>query len=112
MESFYEELKLLKKKVGIDFEGKEFKFRIGINKEYLEINIYKFKYKGDIHLIQIRKEIPFGNCNMNDIFDKIKLLDKDSFSLIKENDKYNFIIKFVKDNKEQNLKINLDKKKI
>ena len=54
MESFYEELKLLKKKVGIDFEGKEFKFRIGINKEYLEINIYKFKYKGDIHLIQIR----------------------------------------------------------
>ena len=49
---------------------------------------------------------------MNDIFDKIKFLDKDSFSLVKENDKYYFIIKFVIDNKEQNLKINLDKKKI
>ena len=109
MEASLQKSKISLKKVEIDFEGKKLNCKIQTIKEYLIISIDSlFKYKGYAHLSEIKNQIPFGYCDINDIFEKINLLDKDNFSLIKENDKYYFIITFEINSKEKNLIINLD----
>ena len=109
MEASLQKSKISLKKVEIDFEGKKLNCKIQIIKEYLVISIDSlFKYKGYAHLSEIKNQISFGYCDINDIFEKINLLDKDNFSLIKENDKYYFIIKFEINSKEKDLIINLD----
>ena len=109
MEASLQKSKISLKKVEIDFEGKKLNCKIQIIKEFLVISIDSlFKYKGYAHLSEIKNQISFGYCDINDIFEKINLLDKDNFSLIKENDKYYFIITFEINSKEKDLIINLD----
>lgn len=76
-----------------------YKCQIQTIKNFLQISLYlenKLKYEGNISLHKIQNQIIiFANYNIKEIYEEINLLNKESFKLIKEDNKNKFIIEFI-----------------
>ena len=110
MEASVQKSNISLKNIEINFEKKKLNCTIQIIKEFLVISINgSFKFEGNIHLSEIKNQIiPFSDYNINDIFNEIDLLNKDNFTIIKENCKHKLKIKFIILGNERDLIINLD----
>ena len=78
------------KLINIEYEGIKYICKIEIiEEELINVNIFldnKLKYKGNIFLEKIQIQIKtFFDYNINEIFEEIKQLDNNNFSIIKEN---------------------------
>ena len=95
----------------IENDGKKYICKFQIIEESIDVSIYLLnllKYKGNITLEKIKAQIiQFSENNINEVLEEI-LLNLDSFSIIKENDKYKLKIKFYILGKEKNLLIDLE----
>ena len=68
--------------------GNNYKCQIQITKDFLQVSLFIgdiLKQEGTIHLSKIQNHIlAFGDYNINEIFEEINLLNKESFNIIKE----------------------------
>ena len=97
--------------VEIEYEGKNYQCKFQIIEESIDVSIYlidSLKYKGNILLKKIKTQIhTFYSYYIKEVLDEITLLDKQSFSIIKEDGKYKLKINFVILRKENNILIDL-----
>lgn len=104
------------KYVEIYYEGKKYNCEMKIKDEFIEANILlenEIKYTGNIFLEKIQCQIKtFLDYNINEIYDEIKQLNSDSFSIIKESNKYQLKIKFVVLKKKKYISIDLNENKL
>ena len=99
--------------IDLQYEGAKYICKIKIiEEELININIYldnKLIYKGNILLQKIQIQIKtFLDYNINEIFEEINKLNNNNFSIIKENNKYKFKIKFIILRRKKYLYINLN----
>ena len=102
--------------INIEYEGIKYICKIEIiEEELINVNIFldnKLKYKGNIFLEKIQIQIKtFFDYNINEIFEEIKQLDNNNFSIIKENNKFKLKIKFIILRRKKYLYINLNNNK-
>ena len=99
------------KSIEIENEGNKYKCNFQIIKEIIYISIYinNNVYEGNISLNKIKNQIEtFNDYNVNEIFEEIKILNKNNYKLIKEdNNKYKLKIKFIILRRKKYLYINL-----
>ena len=93
-------LSSLIKIVEIEHEGLKYICKIKIlDEDLINISIYsdnKLKYRGNIFLEKIQSQIKaFFDYNITEVFEEIKQLNNNNFSIIKQNNKYKFKIKFI-----------------
>ena len=74
-------------------EGRNnYKCQIQTIKDFLQVSLFIgeiIKQEGTIHLSKIQNQISaFYDYNINEIFEEINLLNKESFNIIKEGNKY------------------------
>ena len=100
------------KSLQIEIEGQKYICKIQIVDELIQSNLYlenKLMYRGNIFLEKIQYQIKtFFDYNINEIFDEIKQLNDDNFSIIKENNNYKLKIEFSILRKKSNLIIDLN----
>ena len=100
------------KSLEIEIDGQKYTCKIQIINELMQSNIYldnKLKYTGNIFLEKIQFQIKaFFDYNINEIFDEINQLNNDSFSIIKDNNKYKLKIEFIILRKKRNIIIDLN----
>ena len=101
------------KNIEIEFEGKKFICKIQTIKDFLSISLdNSLKYEGYINATKIQNQIgAFNNYNIDEIFEEINLLENDSFSLVKEQEKYILKIKFIIFRKAKYLIVDLEENK-
>ena len=101
------------KNIEIEFEGKKFLCKIHTIKDFLSISLENsLKYEGYINAVKIQNQIiTFNDYNIDEIFEEINLLENDSFSLVKEQEKYILKIKFTILRKAKYLLVDLEENK-
>ena len=101
------------KNIEIEFEGKKFICKIQTIKDFLSISLEgSLKYEGYINATKIQNQIgTFIDYNIDEIFEEINLLENDSFSFVKEQEKYILKIKFTILRKDKYLIVDLEKNK-
>ena len=103
------------KSIEINLDGKKYICQIKIIDELIQANLFidnTLKYKGNIFLEKIQFQIKtFFDYNIYEIFEEIKELKSDNFSIIKEYNKYKLIIEFTILRKKRNMIIDLSKNK-
>ena len=86
-----------------------------IDDNFIQANIFlnnELKYKGDIFLDKIQSQIKaFLDYNINEIYEEIKQLNFNNFSLKKEKNKYKLIIEILVLRKKKNIIIDLNENK-
>ena len=101
------------KSIEINLDGKKYICQIEIIDEFIQANLIldkKLKYKGNIFLEKIQFQIKaFFDYNIYEIFEEIKQLKSDNFSIIKEYNKYKLKIEFIILRKKRNIIIDLNK---
>ena len=87
------------KSIQIENEGINYKCNITINDKYIDaVLLYNNSQKlnGKISVWKIQSQITaFEDYDINDIFEEIKQLNNEEFSLTKEKDKFTLKIKFI-----------------
>ena len=99
------------KEIEINEDDNKYKCLIQIIKEFLHVSLYDsdiLKYKGYMHISNIQHNLGIYNFNIDDIFDEVKKLNNDKFSIIKVINKYNLKIEFKILNKKRNINIDLN----
>ena len=103
------------KSIEINKDGKKYICQIEIIDELIQTNIFldnKLNYKGNIFLEKIQFQIKaFFDYSIYEIFEEIRQLKPDNFSLIKEYNKYKLKIEFIILRKKRNIIIDLKKNK-
>ena len=101
------------KTVEINESGTRYKCQIQTIKDFILVSLCindNMEQEGRIHVSKIQNEIDaFMRYNINEIFDEINLLQKESFSLIKKENKYMLKIEFIILRKKKYLEIELPK---
>ena len=99
------------KTVEINESGTRYKCQILTIKDFIQVSLFindNMEQAGRIHVSKIQNEIDaFMRYNINEIFDEINLLQTESFSMIKKEDKYILKIEFVISRKKKYLEIEL-----
>ena len=75
----------------------DYKCQIQIIKDFLQISLLSgnsLKYQGNIHISNIQIDLGIYYINIKEIFDEINLLNKDEFTLIKDENNYKLKIEF------------------
>ena len=76
----------------------KYKCQLQTIKDFLQISLFigdDLKYEGNIHLSKIQNQIyAFMDYNINEFFEEINLLNPESFSIIKDDNKYKLNIEF------------------
>ena len=107
------DLNLSLKSIKIENEGNKYICKVQIIKGILNISLYIknniLKYEGNITLNKIQNQIgTFNDYNINEIFEEIKILNKNNFKIIKEKEnEYKLRIKFIILRRKKHLYINL-----
>ena len=103
------------KTLELENEGNKYICKIQTINQFMHISIYLenlLAFEGSISLPKIQNQImTFFYYNINEIFEEIKLLDSNNFSIIKENDKNKLQIKFIILRRKQYLYIDLNENK-
>ena len=99
------------KTVDLNEGGNNYKCQIQTIKDFLQVSLFIgeiIKQDGTIHLSKIQNQISaFDDYNINEIFEEINLLSKESFNIIKEGNKYMLKIEFGVFRKKKYIYINL-----
>ena len=76
-----------------------YKCQIQTIQDFLQVSLFigdNLKQEGNIHITKIQNQIlAFGDYNINEIFEEINVLSKESFSIIKEANKDKIKIEFI-----------------
>ena len=91
--------------------GNNYKCQIQTIKDFLQVSLFIgdiLKQEGTIHLSKIQNQVnAFNDYNINEIFEEINLLNKESFNIIKEGNKYKLKIEFTVFRKKKYVYIDL-----
>ena len=89
-----------------------YKCQIQTIQDFLQVSLFigdNLKQEGNIHITKIQNQILTYGYNINEIFEEINALNKESFSIVKEGNKDKIKIEFIILRKKKSLYIDLIK---